>query len=159
VSVVRKALCVLVAGMTLFAVGALFHLVVPLVAPGIPPQFSNAALFRPWPGWTSTYMFLHPFGFAPVFTSVFLLLRSSGGISSDWQGGLLYGFGVFLVGSLPVYMLVFASFQVSIEVIISWILQSAIQYILAGVAIGWMAGPAAPCSAEGGAQNDLRPEV
>ena len=138
----RSAICVLVAGMTLFAVGALFHLAVPLVAPNIEPQFGNAALFRPWTGWTSTYMALHPFGFGVVFTAVFLWLRARSGVAGNWQGGLAYGFGVFLVGSLPVYLLAFASFQVSSAVIVSWVLHSACQYILAGVAVGWVAGPA-----------------
>jgi hypothetical protein len=142
VGLVRKVICVLVAGITLFAVGALFHLVVPLVAPSITPQFGNAALFRPWSEWTSTYMVLHPFGFAVVFTAFFLLLRSRGGISNGCQGGLLYGVGVFLVGSLPVFLLALASFQVSFEVVVSWALQSACQYTIAGVAVGWIAGPA-----------------
>lgn len=137
----RSAICVLVAGITLFAVGALFHFAVPVVAPNIEPQFGNAALFRPWPEWTSTYMSIHPFGFAVVFTAVFLLLRARGGVAGNWQGGLEYGLGLFLVGSLPVYLLAFASFQVSSEVIVSWVLQSACQYSVAGVAVGWVAGP------------------
>jgi hypothetical protein len=58
---------------------------------------------------------------------------------------------VFAVGSLPVYLLVFASFAVSPDVIASWVAQSACQYAAAGAAIGWAArwvepgdAPAAP---------------
>ncbi len=142
----RRAACLVVAGMTLFAVGALFHLTVPLVAPGIPLQFGNAALFRPWDGWTSTYMALHPFGFAVVFTAAYLLLWARGGVAGGWWGGLVYGFGVFLVGSLPVYLLAFASFQVSPAVIVCWVLQSACQYLAAGAAVGWVARHAEPLS-------------
>lgn len=140
----RRVACVVVAGMTLFAIGAVFHLMVPLVASGIPPQFGNAALFRPWTGWTSTYMALHPFGFAVVFTAVYVLLRARGGVAGGWRGGLAYGFGVFLVGSLPVFLLAFASFQVSPDVIISWVLQSTCQYLAAGAAVGWVARHAEP---------------
>jgi hypothetical protein len=134
----RAAACVLVAGLTLFVVGALFHLAVPWVAPAIPPQFGNAALFRPWAGWTSTYMALHPFGFGLVFAVVYIALRARCRVAPGWRGGLLYGLGVFLVGSLPIYLLAFASFMVSPEVIASWVAQSLCQYSAAGAAMGWV---------------------
>jgi hypothetical protein len=41
----------------------LFYQAVPAIVPAIPPQYENAALFRPWAGWTSIYMFFHPFGY------------------------------------------------------------------------------------------------
>jgi hypothetical protein len=43
------------------------------------------------------------------------------------------------VGSLPVYLLAYASFQVSPEVILSWVLQSLAQYALAGIVLGCVA--------------------
>jgi hypothetical protein len=138
-SIGRGAVCVVAAGLTLFAVGAVFHLAVPLVAPGIPPQFGNTALFRPWGGWTSTYMLLHPFGFGVVFAAVYLALSARGAVARGWRGGLVYGAGVFVVGSLPVYLLAFASFEVSPEVIAAWVAQSACQYTAAGAALGWVA--------------------
>jgi len=59
--------CGLAAGIALFLVGTAFYILVPILAPGIPPQFLNDELFRPWTGWTSTYMLLHPFAFAFVY--------------------------------------------------------------------------------------------
>jgi len=132
------------AGCTLFAVGAAFHFAVPVVAPTVPPQFGNAGLFRPWAGWTSTYMALHPFGFGVVFAATYLILRSRNGVSRGWRGGLEYGAVVFLVGSLPVYLLVFASFEVSHEVVACWVVQSVCQHTAAGVAIGLAARHAVP---------------
>jgi len=135
----RKAVCVVVAGLTLFAVGALFHFAVRLIAPGIPPQFENVPLYRPWLGWTSTDMVLHPFGFGVVFAAMFLALVARGAVARGWRGGLVYGLGVFVVGSLPVYLLAFASFQMSPEVATAWVTQSACQYAAAGAANGWVA--------------------
>jgi hypothetical protein len=140
----RTAACALVAGLTLFAVGMLFYLAVPVIAPIIPPQFGNSALFRPWAGWTSTYMVLHPFGFGVVFAVVYFALVARGGARSGWRSGLVFGFGVFTIGSLPVFLLVFASFQVSPEVVASWVVQSACQYTAAGAAIGWVARRSEP---------------
>jgi hypothetical protein len=131
---VQAIVCCLAAGLTLFLVGSLFHLLlVPWAAPGIPLQFRNAALFRPWGGWTSTYMLLHPFGFGIVFALVYLGLRAWCAFPAGWRWGLVYGAGVFMVGGLPVYLLAFAAFQVSWEVIGSWVIQSACQYLAAGV--------------------------
>ncbi len=127
------------AWLPLYAVGLLFHFTIPTVAPDIPPQFGNAALFRPWAGWTSTYMALHPLAFGAIFVAVFCVLWRRGGVSPGWRGGLMYGLGVFLVGSLPVFLLAFAAFQVSSEVIVSWIVQSACQYLAAGATVGWAA--------------------
>lgn len=135
----RQLACVAVADVVLLVVGGLFHLGMPFVAPGIKPQFLNAALFRPWAGWTSTYMLIHPLWFGVVFAAVYLVLRSRGALPLGWRGGLEYGFGVFLVGSLPVYVLAYAAFSVSPEVIGSWVAQSLCQYLAAGVAIGWIA--------------------
>jgi hypothetical protein len=134
----RFALSALAAGVALFAVGVLFHFAIPVVAPSISPQFGNAALFRPWSGWTSTYMILHPFGYGAMFAAGYLILRSRNGIPGGWRGGLFYGLGVFLIGSLPVFLLAFASFQVSPEVVTSWIAQSAAQYLAAGLVLGWL---------------------
>lgn len=129
----------LAAGATLFLVGAAFHWLVPVVAPGVPPQFLNPALFRPWAGWTSAYMVLHPLAYGFVFAAVFVGLRRWSAFPAGAPGGLAYGAGVFVVGSLPVYLLTFAAFVVSPEVTASWVAQSAAQYVLAGLALGCVA--------------------
>jgi hypothetical protein len=128
------------ASVVLFVVGAAFHFGVRFVAPAVPPQFENVALFRPWAGWTSTYMLIHPLWFGVLFAAVYLWLRVPGGPLAGWRGGATYGLGVFLVGSLPVYLLAFASFQVSQGVMTCWVAQSLCQYVAAGAAVGAVAG-------------------
>jgi hypothetical protein len=128
----------LAAGFTMFLVGTAFHLTVPIVVSDVPPQFLNANLFRPWGGWTSTYMALHPFVYGFVFAVVFLGLRRWTAFPPGIRGGLLYGAGVFAVGSLPIYLLAFASFQVSREIVLGWVLQSLAQYALAGMVLAYV---------------------
>ena len=128
--------CSIAAGITMFLVGVVFHFLVPFIAPGIEPQYEHSELFRRWPGWTSTYMAIHPFIYAPVFAAIFLKLRHETSFPSGIRGGLIYGTSIFLVGSLPVFLLVFASFQVSVEIIVAWITQNLCQYLAAGFAIG-----------------------
>ncbi len=132
----RYLLCLCAAGITQFVVGTVFHFLVPLIAPSIPPQYANTGLFRPWTGWTSTYMVLHPFGFGAVFAATYFVLLSVARIEAGWLSGLLYGLSVFLVGSLPVFLLVLASFRVSPEIIAAWIFQNGCQYLIAGFVVG-----------------------
>jgi len=131
--------CSLVAGITMFLVGSVFFLVVPVLLPSVEQRYKNIAVFRPWLAWTSTYMKFHPFLYGPVFATVFLTLRKGSTFLAGIRGGFLYGAGVFAVGSLPVFVLAFASFQASVEIIGLWILQNLCQYLAAGIAIGSVA--------------------
>lgn len=135
----RTVACCLVAGLTQFLVGYLFFKGVPLVVPAIPAQFGNVDLFRPWAGWTSTYMFFHPFGYGVVFALAYCGLRRWCAFPAGWRGGCAFGAGVFLVGSLPIFLIAYASFAVSVEIVASWVLQNACQYLLAGAAVGVVA--------------------
>ena len=66
-------------------------------------------------------------------------LRSRCAFLSGWRGGCAFGAGVFLVGSLPIFLIAYASFTVSVEIIASWVLQNACQYLLAGASVGVVA--------------------
>jgi ligand-binding SRPBCC domain-containing protein len=131
--------CGLAAGTMLFLVGAAFHVIAPVLFPSIPPQYLNPEVFRPLCGWTLIYLLLHPFGYGFIFAAIFLALRWRSSFPPGVRGGLIYGTGVFVVGSLPVYLLNVASFQVSAEIIASWIVQSLTQYAIAGMVIGAVA--------------------
>lgn len=146
----HTAVPLLVAPVVLLAVGTAFHFALPVVAPGVQQQFNNAALFRPWAGWTSIYMAVHPLWFGPVFAAGYLVLRARGGVPPGWGGGLAYGAAVFAVGGFPIYMLALASFQVSPAVIACWVVQGACQYTAAGAAVGRAAGRVAPGPVRGG---------
>ena len=130
----------LLCGAVLFGVGVAFHYLIPLVAPAVVAEYQNEDLFRPWGGWTKYYMFAHPWLFGVLFAGVFLGARKILG-HADFGGardGLLYGLAVFVVGSLPVYALNFASFQISAGLAASWVIQSMFQYSLAGLVLGWL---------------------
>jgi hypothetical protein len=122
----------IVVGITMFVVGLLFHFLGPLFVPCLEQHYNNRDVFRDWNGWTSTYMLIHPFLFAPVFSAAFLLLRKAAGVPSRFGEGIILGTGVFCVGSLPIFLLVYASFQVPSVVIAVWIVQNLVQYLAAG---------------------------
>jgi len=133
--------CSLAAGFTMFLVGSVFHFLVKALLPDVQLQYeTETELFRLWEGtWTETYMMVHPFLFGSVFAAVFLALRKRTAFPAGFCGGLTYGAGVFCVGSLPVFVLAFASFVVPVEIISLWILQNLCQYLAAGLAVGRVA--------------------
>jgi hypothetical protein len=84
-------------------------------------------------------MVVHPWIYGLLFSGAFLILREAIG-SANFGGmgdGVRYGVAVFAVGSLPVYALILASFQVSGVIVLTWVCQSFCQYSLAGFVLGW----------------------
>ena len=130
----------ILASLLMLGVGCLFHYVlVPTLAPGLENEYKNRALFRSLAGWPGIYMFLHPLLYGVLFAAAFRLVGGVERVQKWWQGlivGACFGLAVFLVGSLPVYLLNYASFAVKPAVILSWVAQSLCQYVTAGAALG-----------------------
>jgi hypothetical protein len=128
----------LLAGVVLFTVGTLFHILTNRF-PFIPTAYTDhPAVFRPWAGWTRTYMILHPFVYGFVFAWAYAVVRDAArdGVGHGTAGGATYGLLVFLVGCLPVYLLNYASFRVPAIIIVSWMASSLAQYVTAGALLG-----------------------
>lgn len=123
----------------LLAVGWVFNQIEAAI-PSIPAEYKTSPCFRPWPGWTERYMFVHPIWFGFVFAGGWVVVRR--GRSPDGWGraagaGAVYGLLLFAVGSLPVFALVYASFQVSpVLVAVSWAGRNLAQYATAGACVG-----------------------
>jgi hypothetical protein len=138
----KVAACCLLTGAVMFVVGLIFHLLLPLLLPGWQQQFANASLFRPWQGWTSWYMVLHPFLNGVLLTGAYLVAREVFGHPTALQGipgGLGFGLAVCVAGSLPIYALNYASFQVSASLVLSWVVHTTCQYAAAGAVLGLVA--------------------
>ncbi|WP_406693967.1 hypothetical protein V5E97_23275 [Singulisphaera sp. Ch08] len=88
------------------------------------------------------YMVIHPLLFGFLFAGAYHLLVAPDRVNDllrGMRGGILYGMGVFLVGSLPIFALINASFWVPPQVLASWIVQNAFQYLTAGAVMGhWL---------------------
>ena len=125
----------IIAGVVMLLIGTVFHLVIPQYFSVVSAAYTNKALFRPWGGWTRAYMLIHPLLFGFLFAGTYHLLvapNRANGFLRGMRGGILYGTGVFLVGSLPIFALVYTSFLVPPQVVASWVVQNAFQYLAAG---------------------------
>jgi hypothetical protein len=126
----------------MLAVGWVFNQVEAAI-PSIPAEYESGPGFQTWPGWTEGYMLAHPIWFGFVFAVGFALVARGRASGSYWSAGLrgaAYGGLVFVVGSLPVFALVYASFRVSAELVAaSWAARNLAQCVIAGVLVGLVA--------------------
>jgi hypothetical protein len=127
------------AAFTMLGIGLAFNFLEAGI-PAIGAEYENKAIFRDWPGWSQAYMWAHPVWFGFVFAFGFALVNRDR-CQSGWGWaagyGLAYGVVVFLVGSLPVFALIYASFRVSPELVaVSWAARNLTQYAAAGLVLG-----------------------
>ena len=127
----RILTCGLLGGTVMFVTGALFHWLVPILAPWIAALYTPP-VFRPWPGWTRTYMIAHPFWFGFAFVWLFTVLEPR---MQTTVAGARFGAVLFLVGALPIYLLCYAAVAIPRPIIVCWLLQGFAQYVLAGAAL------------------------
>jgi hypothetical protein len=128
-----------IAALVMLGVGLAFNQL-EFLFPAIQLEYENKAVFRIWPGWSQLYMLAHPCWFGFVFALVYVLAIPGRVPTSRGRAigtGVLYGTLVFVVGSFPVFALIYASFQVSPELlVISWAARNLVQYVVAGAVLG-----------------------
>jgi hypothetical protein len=131
-----------VAALSMLAVGWVFNKIEATI-PSIPAEYESGPGFRTWPGWTEGYMLVHPIWFGFVFAVGYALVARGRAACSYLSAGIrgaAYGGLVFVVGSLPVFALVYASFRVSPELVaVSWAARNLAQYVIAGLLVGVVA--------------------
>ena len=126
----------LTAGVVLFAVGTAFHFLVPLVAPSVSAEYAAREIFRPWPGWTRTFMVVYPFAVGFGFAAMYDYIRGSSDRLRGAAGGAAFGLLLAIVGAIPVFLLCFAAVRLPASVAATWILQAFFQYVVAGAVLG-----------------------
>jgi hypothetical protein len=124
------------AALAMLAVGGVFELMDDVT--GISAEYKNNPAFRKaW--WINVYFWIHPVWFGFVFAAGFGVThgRPIGDWGSAGRWGAAYGGFLFVVGSLPIFALIYTSFNVSLElVIVSWAARNLVQYLVAGFCIG-----------------------
>ncbi len=134
----------LIAGVVLFAVEALFHQFVELLLPSVTAEYKKNPIFRPWPGWTQTYMILHPLGFGFLFAYAHMIVCNGSGATGlhGVVGGAAFGLLLAAAGAVPVYLIAFAAVRLPAPIAILWVVQAVMQYVAAGACLGaWIRRP------------------
>lgn len=135
--------CSLLAGLLQFLVGLLLHVLVPQVLPDVVAQYGRDPVFRPWRGLTPLWMAVHPWVYGLLFAGGWLCLQQCAACARGARGGLCYGMGVFVIGSGPVWLLTFTATQIPADIMLLWVLQNLLQYVVAGTGVGCLSQQAA----------------
>ncbi len=106
-------------------VGQLFHLLFPLLA-----SEYMTSLFRPWTDPIMSLFFVVPFLLGLALAFIWLKVRRlfKGSI---WQKGSTFGFMYWLV-TIPGMVMTYASFPVSLLMVLSWTITILLQALCAG---------------------------
>ena len=128
------------AASAMMAVGWFFNQIEGAI-PSIVVEYATSPIFRFYPGWPEAYMLAHPVWFGFVFAAGFTAvnrLRPTRGWIRAWSRGVGYGALLFVIGSLPILAMVYASFKVSLLLIaVSWASRNLAQYVIAGGCVGF----------------------
>lgn len=102
------------------------------VFPTVMREYNNTALFRPWSDPAMSLYFLHPFAVGILLS--FLWQKHKNVFAGKGPQWAL----VYFVLTLPGMLISYASFPVSLLMIIEWTLSGFVQVMVAGLILGKM---------------------
>ncbi len=115
----------LLAGLVLLLVGLALNAAISRVAPSLQAEYENAAVFRSWSDPLMSLYFLYPFLFGVLLAWVW---RRVTPLQISWNR---FAGAVFLVFTIPGMLITYASFQVSLSMVLSWTLSGLIDAVIA----------------------------
>lgn len=139
----RGASVCLTSAVVMLAVGSLFFAGTKLFAPSLDRMFlDHPEIFRPWPIPTLVYMVAYALAYGTVFGAAYLFLQRRLQLAGGVISGLQYGLLLWVVGSAPIFLLMYASAKIPGPIVVAWILQNLVQYLVTGSTLGAVAGGA-----------------
>lgn len=111
-----------------FAAGYLFM----FIFPSLTAEYSNTALFRPWADPIMSFYFVHPFAVGLILAWVWSRVRGVVGGAGWAAKGVRFGLGYLLV-TIPGMLISYASFPLSLLMVVSWSVSILMQALVAGL--------------------------
>ena len=108
-----------------------------MIFPGLQAEYESG-IFRPWDDPLMSYMFIHPFIIGLVMAYVFQAFKPYPKKSLVMRG-ISYGFMFWLLVTVPGMLVTLSSFNVSVEMVLSWTLEFLIEMPIAGIIIAKLA--------------------
>lgn len=122
----------LLAGLAMLVFGMLFDLGFRWIFPGLTSEYETSGIFRAWEEPLMSLYFLSPFIMGIAFAWVWNKTKSlfSGGL---FKKAFMFTLAVFFVTTVPGMVISYASFKISLLMIVSWTIASLIQEFVAGL--------------------------
>jgi len=121
----------LMAGLAMLIINFVVSAILGYLFPMLNTEYNNTNLFRPWSDPLMWLMFLHPFAVGIILAWIWSKVKDVLSAEKNYEKGLVFGF-IFWVISLPGMLISYATFQVSLTMILSWTLALLAEYLAAG---------------------------
>ena len=128
----KKIIYGLLAGLAMLIVGLAISQVFSRIFPGINAEYANVAIFRPWTDPLMQLYFLYPFILGIILAFFWGMVNGMIKGNNIWLKGINFGLGYFVLAGIPGMLISYATFQVSLILIISWLFSGLINGIVAG---------------------------
>ncbi|MFH1315837.1 MAG: hypothetical protein ABIH67_05600 [Candidatus Uhrbacteria bacterium] len=122
----------LLAGLVMLIVAMILSYIFGTIWPSIATEYANTDIFRAWEDWRMTYLFL-----AYYFVLGIILAWVWSKIKQMFKGAccqraFYFGLSVWLVLAIPGMWMSYSSFQLSLGIIVSWLVMNLVNCVVAG---------------------------
>ena len=126
----------IIAGLLMTIVGMAISMLMGKAVPTLMAEYKNINIFRPWEDPLMQLFYAHPFVLGLALAYVWDKVKGS------LSGNRVVGFalGVFLVATLPGMLITYASFQLSLAIVLSWTVMGLANALVAGLVFNKMNG-------------------
>ena len=113
------------AGLAMLIIGFIVSMIMNIVWPASATEYANLAMFRSWSDQIMLFSFLYPFVLAVMLARVWQWLLP---LNPDWRKFAWFG---FLTMTIPGMLIIYASFQISLGMILGWTITGLFQIFIA----------------------------
>lgn len=121
----------LLAGIAMLVTGMIFGLVTEHIFPTIPAEYHNISLFRAFTDPLMSIMFICPFILGIILSWIWNKIRPVVKGNNLWKRGCYFG-GSYWLLTLTGMLMTYASFQISLLMVVHWSIGILLQSLVAG---------------------------
>ncbi len=127
----------LLAGIAMLIIGLAAGYGMMAVFPRLTAEYANTALFRPWDDPLMSLYFLHPFVLGFILAWVWSVVKGVIGGATPTARGVRFGLA-YCVVVIPGLLISYASFPLSLLMVVSWAVGVLLQALAAGLVFAWV---------------------
>lgn len=128
----------LLAGLVILIVSMIVDYLFRLAVPALQMEYENTSIFRAWSDPLMSLYFLYPFILGVLLAWIWGSVKSVISGSTLRQRAMRFGFSIWIILSIPGMLITYASFQVSLIMVVSWSIGSLLSLLAASCLLSRM---------------------
>ncbi len=116
------------------ALGYVFQVI---LFPHLAQEYVNG-IFRSWSDPLMSIYFVYPFILGIILAWAWNMLKPILVQKRKWERGICFGFGIWLVSSIPGMIMAYSSFKISLIMTLTWLITGLVDAIIAGIVFSKM---------------------